>query len=86
MIATNNNVNIISNGYKLDGTPIYTWNDATFIAPFVVGSMTDISNQEWLNSLYEELISNNDFQDGDYYSNTIKLLSMIVISENYWNP
>jgi len=84
--ATNNNVSNISNGYKLDGTPIFNWNDATFIAPFAVGAMADTSNQDWLNALYEELVSNNDLQDGDYYSNTIKLLSMIVISGNYWNP
>lgn len=84
--STNGDVINISNGYKLDGTPIYTWNDATFIGPFAVGAMCDTSNQEWLNSLYSELINNNDLQDGDYYSNTIKLLSMIVISENYWNP
>lgn len=84
--ATNGNINSVSNGYKLDGTPFYTWNDATFIGPFVVGAMADASNQEWLNNLYMELINNNDLQDGDYYSNTIKLLSMIVISGNYRNP
>ncbi len=84
--STNGNVNTISNGYKLDGTPIYTWNDATFIAPFAVGAMANTSNQVWLNSLYSKLIDDNDFQDGDYYSNTIQLLSMIVISGNYWNP
>jgi endo-1,4-beta-D-glucanase Y len=83
--ASDKNVEKISNGYKLDGTPIYNWNDATFIAPFAVGAMADSSNQDWLNDLYEELI-NNSIQDGDYYSNTIKLLSMIVISGNYWNP
>lgn len=84
--ATNNNISKISNGYRLDGTPIYTWSDATFIAPFTVGAMADTSNQEWLNLLYDELLNNNNLQDGDYYSNTIKLLSMIVISGNYWNP
>ncbi len=84
--STGGNVNNISNGYRLNGTPIYTWNDATFIAPFAVGAMADTSNQEWLNSLYSKLINDNEFQNGDYYSNTIKLLSMIVISGNFWNP
>lgn len=84
--STSSDVNNISNGYKLDGTPIYTWNDATFIAPFTVAAMVNTSNQVWLNSLYSELINNNELQNGDYYSNTIKLLSMIVISGNYWNP
>lgn len=76
----------VSNGYKLNGTPIYDWNDATFIGPFTVGAMTDQGSQIWLNALYEELVTNNDLKDGDYYSNTLKLLSMITISGNYWNP
>ena len=84
--STSGNILAISNGYHLNGTPIYDWNDATFIGPLTVGAMTDITNQNWLNMLYEELLTNNDLQDGDYYSNTIKLLSMITISGNYWNP
>jgi endo-1,4-beta-D-glucanase Y len=84
--STSEDVTAVSNGYMLNGTPIYDWNDATFIGPFTVGAMTDITNQNWLNSLYEELITNNDLHDGDYYSNTLKLLSMITISGNYWNP
>lgn len=84
--STNGNVSQISNGYFLDGTPIYDWNDATFLGPFCVGAMADVNNQEWLNNLYNELIQNNDLSDGDYYSNTLKLLSLITISGNYWNP
>ncbi|MDO5981216.1 glycosyl hydrolase family 8 [Flavivirga spongiicola] len=84
--STSGNVNNISNGYNLDGTKIFTWNDVTFVGPFAVGAMTDINNQTWLNNLYENLISQNDLVDGDYYSNTIKLLSMITISGNYWAP
>jgi endoglucanase len=84
--STSGDILAISNGYHLNGTPIYDWNDATFIGPLTVGAMTDITNQNWLNMLYEELLTNNDLQDGDYYSNTIKLLSMITISGNYWNP
>jgi endo-1,4-beta-D-glucanase Y len=84
--SASEDVTAVSNGYQLNGTPIYDWNDATFIGPFTVGAMADIAKQNWLNSLYEELITSNDLQDGDYYSNTIKLLSMITISGNYWNP
>jgi endo-1,4-beta-D-glucanase Y len=86
LISTNGHVNNISNGYELNGTAIYNWNDATFVGPFTVGAMLDSNNQNWLNDLYTELIENNELDDGDYYSNTIKLLSMIVISGNYWSP
>ncbi len=84
--ATSGDVSLVSNGYLLNGTPVFDWNDATFIGPFTVGAMADIENQDWLNALYEELVTNNDIGDLDYYGNTIKLLSMITISGNYWNP
>jgi endo-1,4-beta-D-glucanase Y len=83
--ATSGNVTSISNGYQLNGTPIFDWNDATFVGPLTVGAMLDTTNQDWLNNLYSELLNNN-LQSGDYYSNTIKLLSLITISGNYWNP
>jgi len=75
----------ISNGYLLDGTALYTWHDGTFIAPLCVGAMLDTDNQTRLNSLYEELHQTN-IDDEDYYANTLKLLSLITISGNYWNP
>jgi endo-1,4-beta-D-glucanase Y len=84
--STSENINAISNGYRLNGTPIFNWNDATFIGPLTVGAMADTKNQNWLNMLYKELIDKNDLRDGDYYSNTIKLLSLITISGNYWDP
>jgi endo-1,4-beta-D-glucanase Y len=84
--STSGTVDNISNGYLLNGTAIYNWNDATFIGPLTVGAMADVNNQTWLNNLYEDLLTNNDLSDGDYYSNTLKLLSLITISGNYWNP
>jgi endo-1,4-beta-D-glucanase Y len=84
--STSGNISAISNGYRLNGSPVYDWNDATFTGPLTVGAMADISNQGWLNKMYEEVVTNNDLRDGDYYSNTIKLLSLITISGNYWNP
>lgn len=84
--ATGGDVSAISNGYGLDGTPMFDWNDATFIGPFTVGAMADPTHQAWLNDLYTELLTNNDLADGDYFSNTLKLLSMITISGNYWVP
>jgi len=84
--STNTIVDSISNGYTLNGSPLFNWNDATFIGPFTVSAMLDTTNQTWLNDLYKELLTNNNIIDGDYYSNTIKLLSMITISGNYWVP
>jgi len=86
LTSVSENVKKISNGYKLNGDEIYQWNDTTFIGPFTVGAMCDKNNQNWLNKLYKELVVQNNINNGDYYSNTIKLLSLIVISGNYWIP
>ncbi len=82
---TNNKPSKIVDGYKLDGTPIATWTDATYVAPFAVSAMVNSNNQSWLNDIYSELLSMN-FNNQRYYENTIQLLSYIVISGNYWTP
>jgi len=84
--STNSDLSKLSNGYLLDGTPIFDWADPTFLAPFTVGAMADVDNQEWLNLLYKELIEQNKVKDNDYYANTIELLCLITISGNYWSP
>lgn len=71
-------------GYKLDGTALSTWKDAAFLAPFVVGAMSDPNQQEWLNDLYDSLLAQG--MGSGYYGNTIKMLSLIVVSGNYWTP
>ena len=79
---SNTAVGDISSGYELDGTAINTWHDAAFIGPLTVGAMAS-GDQERLDALYEELQTlNSDY----YYSDTLKLLSLIVVSGNYWNP
>jgi len=84
--ATGGSINTISDGYDLDGTPHDdSWRTSTFVAPFAVGAMLNPLNQDWLNSLYG-YIQGRDISQGGYYQNTIKLLSMLVISGNYWLP
>ncbi len=72
-------------GYYLNGTKAADWNDVSFTAPFAVGAMTDTTKQDWLNSLYDEVLSSVTADNG-YYGNTLKLLSMLVISGNYRVP
>ena len=83
--STGGSVNKVYGGYHLDGTKIHSWNDLSFTAPFAVGAMVDTTHQEWLNKLYNK-IKSASINSGDYYSNTLKLLSMITISGNYWVP
>jgi endo-1,4-beta-D-glucanase Y len=82
---TGGQVNRVKSGYKLDGSYTANWQDLSFMAPFTVGAMTDTTHQEWLNDLYDKTLSMS-FSGGGYYGNSLKLLSMIVISGNYWVP
>ncbi|MCK5775763.1 MAG: T9SS type A sorting domain-containing protein, partial [Bacteroidales bacterium] len=85
MTDCENNVSNVKSGYKLDGTVTGNWQDLSFIAPFTVGAMTDTENQQWLNDLYTKTLSMS-FNGGGYYGNSLKLLSMLTISGNYWVP
>lgn len=76
----------IRSGYTLDGdTELAEWEDLTFSAPFMVSAMIDQSNQQWLNKLWDYNAAPKT-EDEVYFSNNIRLLSMIVASGNWWTP
>ncbi|MDB4903724.1 MAG: hypothetical protein JWQ63_3005 [Mucilaginibacter sp.] len=85
--TTNNDTYNISAGYTLSGNDIKGRNfeALSFIAPFAVSAMVDKKNQAWLNKIWDYMIAFK-MKDFDYYDNTIKLLNMIIISGNYWEP
>ncbi len=83
--STGGSTNNIHAGYYLDGSVAASWSDNSFTAPFTVGAMLDTANQEWLNKLYARILLANT-ANGGYYDNTLRLLSMITISGNYWVP
>lgn len=76
----------VRDGYQLDGTAIGTAPEIAFVAPLAVGAMIEPesgSNQAWLDALWSFVV---DTDAGDYYGDSIKLLSMIVLSGNWWTP
>jgi endoglucanase len=73
----------IAEGYRLDGTALGGGANGAFVAPFAVGAMVDASNQAWLDSLWRWMV---EAPPGDYYADSIRLLSMIVVSGNWWVP
>jgi endo-1,4-beta-D-glucanase Y len=81
--STGNDPGGIMAGYKMNGTAFANYNDMAFTAPFGVAAMVDGSNQAWLNSLWDAI---QDDSDPGYFGDSIKLISMIVISGNYWVP
>lgn len=85
--TTEENPGNISAGYSLGGDDIrHRYFEAmSFIGPFAVGAMVDATNQTWLNKLWD-YIESFDIDQFDYYDNTIKMISLIMLSGNYWAP
>lgn len=85
--TTNNNPDNISAGYTLGGEDLKSrhFEALSFITPFAVSAMTDPSCQPWLNSLWNYTV-HFDLDSFDYYDNSIKMISMLLLSGNYWNP
>lgn len=71
----------IKDGYKLNGTTFGSYNSGAFYAPFGVSAMTSSANQSWLNSLWSHTANS---AAEDYYEDSLKLFSMIVMSGNWW--
>ena len=72
--------------YKLDGTQLTnSAGDAAFSAPFTVSAMMDEANQQWLNDLWDFNVG-KETAKGAYFANNIRMLSMIIVSGNWWSP
>lgn len=82
--STAGNPQNIKGGYHLNGVPLPRSNFFTifFAAPLGVAAMTDASQQTWLNSLYQAVRNVHE----DYYEDSVTLLSLLVMTGNYWNP
>jgi len=80
--SSNNPANIMA-GYDLSGTATANYTDNCFTIPFGVSAMTDATNQSWLNSIWTRAANTNT---ENYYNDSIRLLSMIVMSGNWWSP
>lgn len=85
--TTDNNTYNLSAGYTLEGNDIHGryFEALSFITPFAVSAMVDQNNQQWLNHVWDYTMQFK-LKDFDYYDNTIKMLNLIIISENYWAP
>lgn len=84
---TGNDPSAIGSGYRLNGTatPGTDYLSMAFVAPLGVGAMVDASNQAWLDDVWDLVVA-TPIGAEHYYENTLKLLSMIVMSGNWWAP
>jgi hypothetical protein len=85
--TTKDNPDNISAGYNLSGEdlPRRNYEALCFIAPFAVSAMISRDNQPWLNKSWDYLVHFHQ-KDFDYYDNSIKMITMIILSGNYWAP
>ena len=85
--TSSNKPDNISAGYTLagDDLPRRNYEALSFIVPFAVSAMVDSKNQEWLNKLWD-YTTGFKLSEFDYYDNSIKMICMIIISRNYWQP
>ncbi|WP_341942026.1 glycosyl hydrolase family 8 [Microbacterium sp. LWH10-1.2] len=81
--ATHGDPSAIAQGYSLDGQPLDEWTDLAFSAPFTVSAMVEGGNQEWLDALWE---ANTAEPVTTYFGDSIRMLSLIVVSGNWWSP
>ncbi|TAN47245.1 MAG: hypothetical protein EPN21_18060 [Methylococcaceae bacterium] len=81
--AKNNPANIRA-GYRLNGSPLpgSRYFTTFFVAPFGVAAMTDPDQQAWLNKIYDAVFDVHE----DYYEDSVTLLSLLVMTGNYWDP
>jgi endoglucanase len=79
---TNGDPHKIKPGYSLEGKPFRDGFISFFVAPFGVAAMVDPSQQAWLNAIYDSIY--NNYQD--YYEDTVNLLSLLVMTGNFWDP
>ncbi len=85
--TSSDNPDNISAGYSLAGDDIKSrdYEALCFIAPFAVSAMVSADNQDWLNKIWDYMLHFRRSEFG-YYDNSIKMMAMIIISGNYWQP
>ncbi len=69
-------------GYTLDGQPTGDYFTSFFAAPFGVALMLTPEHQDYLNALYDLVVQRHE----DYYEDTVTLLTLLVMTGNYWDP
>lgn len=77
----------IIDGYKLDGTTTGQFNNAAFVGPACVAAMASAKHQAWLDKLYTHLATMETGGKWGYYQDTLRLISLLIISgnlPNYW--
>jgi hypothetical protein len=82
-MATGGDPGKIVDGYRLDGTAFGTKGTMAFVGPFGAAAVFDSANQAWLDAIWKMAAAAPQV---DQATDGINLLSMLVMSGNWWNP
>jgi len=71
-------------GYQLDGAALAggDYFSTAFVAPCGVAAMTNASQQQWLDGIYNAVRGARQ----DYYEDSINLICLLVMTGNFWEP
>jgi len=75
----------IIDGYDLNGNELGRWEASAFTGPIGVAAMSSGAHQAWLNAVYDRLVNMWTGGDWGYYNDTIRLLTMLVMTGNFPN-
>jgi hypothetical protein len=81
--ATGGDPSKIVDGYRLDGMPFGGAGTMAFVGPFGAAAVFDSANQAWLDAIWKLAAA---APPKDQATDGINLLSMLVMSGNWWNP
>lgn len=85
---TNSNPKNIVSGYyvtnDVPGNPFGSSNNLSFVSPFLVLSLLQKENKDWTIALWKHIIE-TPIENSNFYGNTLKLIAMIVATENWIN-
>lgn len=74
-------------GYTLAGTATQSYLDPEFVATLGPAAMTNSANQAWLDKVWNYTAASAAGSGANaYYSASLLLQNMIVMSGNYWTP
>lgn len=80
--------NIKSGYYVANGVPGEAFgipNNLAFIAPFLVSSLTEEGNDQWTIDIWKTIMEKS-IENCTFYENTLKLMSMIIATGNWFTP
>jgi endoglucanase len=78
---------MIVDGYRLDdSSPLGGSGSFLFEGPFGAAAVVDAKYQGWLDAIWNRASAGNTVNPADAHADSVRLLSLILMSGNWWSP